>query len=174
MSQPISKVTVDLKGIKPNDGFYAKFKNEGSESLGVDGSVTPVVFTLEDLPTDQKILIQSISFLMGADEVLDLDNFGDVSGPLTNGILFEAGEASAVIKDNADVFLISSQQHTSTAGSGGNTYTVISGRWDFSDTFSDNGSMLFDLDSFKITIRDNLSGITLFRVSIHGILLEDN
>lgn len=173
MAIKMRNVTTSIKGIKSDDGFYAKFKNNGSEDIGVNGSSTPVTFTLEDLPADQKILLQSVSFLVGADENLDLGNFGDVNGPLANGVLFEAGDASAIIKDNGDIFLISSSQFTQTVGLLA-PFTLISGRWDFTDTFGENGPMIMTADSLKITIRDNLSGISYFKVACHGILLEDN
>lgn len=167
----ISEVRTDVKGIKSNEGFYAKFKNNESENIGVNGSSTHITFTLEDLPADQKILLQSVSFLVGADENLDLGNFGDVNGPLTNGVLFEAGDASAIVKDNGDIFLISSSQFTQTVGLL-NPFTLIAGRWDFTDTFGENGPMIMRADSLKITIRDNLSGISYFKVACHGILLQ--
>lgn len=174
MSIKISEVFQELKGIKSDDGFYVKFESSGSDNMKVDGSSTPVLFTLEDLPNEQMILVQSISFLIGADEILDLSKFSDITLPLTNGILFEAGAANAIIKDNADVFLISSHQVTSTAGEGVNTFTLINGRWDFTDTFGDNGPMLMRKEDLKITIRDNLTTASFFKVACHDILIEGN
>lgn len=174
MSIKISEVFQELKGIKSTDGFYAKFKSAGVENMKVDGSSTPVVFTLEDLPEEQIILVQSISFLIGADEIIDLEKFADITAPLVNGILFEAGAANSTIRNNADVFLISSEQVTNTAGEGVNTFTLINGRWDFTDTFGDNGPMLMNKDQLKITIRDNLTSASFFKVACHGILIEEN
>lgn len=170
----ISEVFQELKGIKSTDGFYYKFKSSSSEDLKVDGGSTPVVFTLEDLPEEQMILVQSISFLIVADEIIDLEKFADITAPLVNGILFEAGAANSTIRNNADVFLISSEQVTSTAAGGTNTFTLINGRWDFTDTFGDNGSILMNKDQLKITIRDDLTTASFFKVACHEIIIEEN
>jgi len=45
----VNDVTRELDGLRNEDIFYVKFKSGGSSSLAVNGAVTPVVFTLEDL-----------------------------------------------------------------------------------------------------------------------------
>ena len=74
----------------------------------------------------------------------------------------------------ADVLLISSQQTLSTAGTGNNTFTLLNGRWDFTDTFGNNGPMLMSKEELRIGIRDDLSLASFFKVSCHGILVEEN
>ena len=174
MGVKISQVYQSIKGIRSNEGFYVKFKNNGNEDMRVNGSLSvPIVFTLEDLPEGQMILIQSISFLIGTDAIIDLDKFAGIL-KLLNGIFFEAGLANTLISTNSDVLLISSEQTLVTAGTGSNTFTLLNGRWDFTDTFGDNGSMLLNKDNLKISIRDDMTGVKFFRVSCHGILIEEN
>ena len=173
MSHKIKELDTRLNGIKPSNAFYSKFKNNGSENFKVDGSVTPVTFAIEDLPAGQMLLLQSVSFLLGADDVLDVDKFGDING-LANGILFETKNPGMAIQNNADIFLLSSQQVTSTAGQGSNTFTLIQGRWNFQDSFGGNGLIMMNMDDLKITVRDDLTAMSYFKVSCHGILLEEN
>ena len=172
MSIKVQDLNTNVSAIDNTDGFYADFKNNGSTVMAVDGSVTPVVFSLTDLPPKQKIILQSIGFIIGSDEIIDLAKFGNVA-ELTNGILFESGGNSLSIKTNSDVLLVSSSQTIFTAGEGVNTYSVIKGRWDFTDTFGNNAPIITDVESLKITIRDNIGDVPVFRVSCHGILIEE-
>lgn len=171
MSISMNDISQDISAIRNEDGFFANFKNNNGTSMSVDGSATNVVFSLTDLPDGQNILLQSIGFIVAADEVLNLDKFGNLTA-LTNGIVFSCGGNQVIIKDNADIALISSRVATIAYGTGSNTYTAIIGRWDFTDTFGGNAPILTNVNDLKISIPDNLSTIPLFRVSCHGILIE--
>ena len=168
----IIDITTELSAIRNEDGFFAKFKNNNSASMNVNGSATNVVFSLTDLPDNQNILLQSIGFVVGAGEILDLEKFGGLTA-LTNGILFTSGQNEVVITTNADVMLISSQTNIITAGTGSNTYSVIVGRWDFTDTLGGNAPIITNSNDLKITIRDNLSDVPFFQVACHGILIQE-
>jgi hypothetical protein len=168
----INDVTQNISAIRSEDCFCVDFQHNGSTDMNVNGAVNSVEFRLSDLDDDQDILLQSISFVLAADELIDLTKFGSVA-KLTNGITFKAGENSKVIYDNAGVMLISSSQLIASTEIGvGNAYTVIVGRWDFTDTFGGNAPVLMNSRNMKMIVQDDLSDIALFRVSCHGIKIS--
>lgn len=173
-----SDMTADVKAIQTSDTFYAKFKNGGDDDLTVNGSTTPVIFTLEDLPTPDSFLLQRVTFVIGADALVDLDEFGNISA-LAEGVLFSANEDSplvaveAVLQTNGDTLLISTNVNMSTVSFAATDKTVIYGTWDFTESYGGNAPIIIGKD-LKITIRDNLSGMDYFKVSCHGILLDNS
>jgi hypothetical protein len=168
----INDVTQNICAIRSEDCFCADFKHNGSTDMNINGSVNSVEFHLSELDPDQDILLQSISFVLATDELIDLTKFGNVA-QLANGIIFQAGNNSKTINDNAGVMLITSSQFVATAEIGiGNTSTVIVGRWDFTDTFGGNAPVLINVRNLKMIVQDNLSTIPLFRVSCHGIKIQ--
>jgi hypothetical protein len=170
-------ITITAKAIESNDGFFLRFKNAGNESLIVDGSVTPIDFTLEDLP-ETDFLLQRVTFLIGANDLLDLSEFGNIAA-LTNGISFEANPntpestAIAIIKTNGDTMLISSRVNTQSVKINGVTKSLIYGTWDFTETFGGNSPIIINKD-LKIVVQDDLSLMEYFQVSCHGVMINNN
>jgi hypothetical protein len=169
----INDVTQNICAIRTEDCFCVDFQHNGSTDMNVDGSESSVEFRVSELDPDQDILLQSISFVLATAELIDLTKFGNVA-KLANGVLFQAGENSKTINDNAGVMLITSNQFIVTAEIGvGNTSTVIIGRWDFTDTFGGNSPVLMNASNLKMIVQDDLSTIPLFRVSCHGIKIGE-
>ena len=81
--------------------------------------------------------------------------------------------SSDIIKDNADAMLLSSAISQHTAGVGATAITSLYGTWDFTESFGGNG-LLVKANDLKIVIQDDLTGMNYFKVSAHGILLEEN
>lgn len=162
-------------------GFYTKFLNDGSDDMRVDGSVTPVKFTLENITPGFGFLLNRIVYVLGGGtEAIDLDNFGDLGVPLTNGILFVANQettgeqVSATIKTNADLFLISTQvQIDSVRVSASTQISQVHGSWNFRETYNNNAPLIYGND-LKFIIRDDLSAVNFLNVSCHGVLVEMN
>jgi hypothetical protein len=165
----------DINLIQTNDTFYAKFKKAGSDDLTVNGSITPVEFTLEDLP-DTDFLLQRVTFLIGAEELMTLEGFGNIAA-LINGVLFSANgdtpliTAQAEIKTNGETMLISSNVEIEAIRISGVTNSVIYGTWDFTETYNDNAPVIKNKD-LKIIVRDDLLLMDYFKVSCHGIILS--
>jgi len=165
----------DINLIQTSDTFYTKFKKTGSDDLTVNGSVTPVEFTLEDLPNTD-FLLQRVTFLIGADAIVDLEQFGSIA-TLTNGVLFSANgdtpiiTARAEIKSNGDAILISSNVELETVAFASTKKTAIYGTWDFTETYNDNAPVIKNKD-LKIIVRDDLLLMDYFKVSCHGIILS--
>lgn len=174
----VSKTNPEIKGISTGDIFFAKFKNGGSDNLAVDGSVTPVEFTLEDLPIGSNFLMERITFLIGADDVVDLEQFGGIAR-LANGVVFQANgdtagiEASATIQTNGDSILISSNVELESVVFGAIAKTAIYGTWDFSETYGENAPRILNND-LKIIVNDDLLLVDYFKVSCHGIFFTNN
>lgn len=173
---PVKRVDTKLnaKSVQTSDTFYAKFKNAGSDDMTINGT-TPVTFTLEDLP-EQDFLLQRVTFLIGADELVSLDQFGNIAA-LENGVLFSANgdtpliTAEVPIQTNGDAILISSNVELETIAFAAVSATAIYGTWDFTETYNENAPVILNKD-LKIVIQDDLSGMDYFRVSCHGILLN--
>jgi nicotinic acid mononucleotide adenylyltransferase len=165
---------LNLNAVQTNDTFYAKFKNAGSDDMTINGT-TPVVFTLEDLPA-QDFLLQRVTFLIGADAIVSLDQFGSIDA-LVNGVLFSANgdtpliTAEVPIQTNGDAILISSNVELETVSFAAVQATAIYGTWDFTETYNENAPIILNKD-LKIIIQDDLSGMDYFKVSCHGILLD--
>jgi len=166
----ISSIGTEINGIGADDWFYLKAKNNSSELMNINGAVTPKSFTLEDLPDGQKILIQTVNFVIGADALLDLNKFGNTT--LANGIEFSFGSGSGIVKNNADVLLISTSSNTYSAGVGSNTISVLTGRLDFTEAFGNGSPIILDKEGFYINIQDDLTSLPYFEISLHGILIK--
>jgi hypothetical protein len=165
---------LSAKAVQTNDTFYAKFKNGGSDDMTING-LTPVTFSLEDLPVTD-FLLQRVTFLIGAAAIVSLDQFGNI-GALANGVKFQANgdtlavKAEVTIQTNGDAILVSSNTEIETVSFAAVQSTVIYGTWDFTETYSGNAPIILNKD-LKIILQDDLSGMDFFKVSCHGILLE--
>lgn len=173
MGIKIGSVTQDLSGVNSEDAFYAKFTSATSESMAVNGSITPVEFSLESLPAGQMISLQMISFVIGSSDVVKLDQFGNVPS-LANGIIFTSGDNSLEVKNNGDVALVATNTFFETTGTGVNSYAALNGVWDFTDSYGNGAPILVNADNLKIIIRDDLTAVPFFKVSCHGLLLDTN
>ena len=150
--------------ISNEDIFYADFKSGGSRNLNVNGSVTPVEFTLEDL-TSEKFILTRIDFLISCGTSVDLNLFGSIAA-LVNGIDF-AINGTVTFKNNGDILLFVTDAGTEVGKIEGVDAAFINGHWDTLKSFQ-NG-LVCVRDNFKITVNDNLSAIDYFRISASGI-----
>jgi len=170
-------MSINANAIEANDSFYLKFKNAGLESLSVNGSVTPAEFTLEDLPSTD-FLLQRVTFLIGANDLMDLAEFGNIPA-LINGVDFQANPntpavgGSANIKTNGDTMLIASNIAAQAVKISGVTKSLIYGTWDFTETYGGNSPIILQKD-LKIVVQDDLSLMDYFQVSCHGIIINNN
>lgn len=67
-----------------SDYFFQKAENGGSSSLTVNGSTTPVTFTI-NADSSEDIFLQELRFT-GDDGGIQIDNFMGLNSPLSNGI----------------------------------------------------------------------------------------
>lgn len=155
--------------LKEKDAFVMKLKNNGSASLMVDGSVTPVSFTLEDA-TFTNFGITRFDYALSSTEIISLDGFGS-NGALTNGLIFQAGEDEIIVKTNGDLLLLGTDNDTSSSKIESSTIGLINGNYSFIDAF---GAMLeTNVNSFKVIVQDDLTNNQYFQISVSGVILDD-
>lgn len=153
--------------IRNHDIFYAKFKHNGNPNLNVNGSVTPIEFTLEDLPVDN-FLLTRVDYLIVIDSIIDVSKFGNRTA-LSNGLVFEI-DGSQVFKNNADVMLFASDSTIDSAKITGTTASIINGNWSPLDVFQH--AIISKKSDLKIIVRDDLTLIPHLEFGVSGIKLD--
>lgn len=146
-------------------------KSGAAESLLVDGSVTPVVFTYNADAT-YDISIQEVKFVLVSNSVTFGSNyFGATSGPLTNGVLVE------VISDGNTGTIYNLKQNESFVNfaSPGGFEWVVSSKDMMSSTWLVGGGLKLyagTSDKVRVTVRDDIdSAGVYFKCFVKGNLL---
>lgn len=156
-----------LESIRHDSIFYVKYKNNGNQNLAVNGAVTPVRFTLEDL-VNENFLLTRIDFIITTDESIDISKFGNVP-TLANGIVFNV-DGQQIFRNNADILLFGTDTSIYSAKVEGVLSSIINGHWDVSKSFLN--VLVSKKSELYIDIQDDLSAITLFEVAVSGIKLK--
>jgi hypothetical protein len=149
----------------------AFIKNGTNDSLLVNGSVTPVVFSYNADAT-RDISIQELKFVMGANGItFGTDKFGVINA-LTNGLLIELvsdGNTGTVAVLNINECFVH-------LASPGGFIWVVSSKDMMASAYTIGGSLRLKAgtnDMVKVTVRDNLSSAaTYFKCCVKGNLLE--
>lgn len=153
--------------VRNSDIFYVKFKHNGSSMLNVNGSITPVEFTLEDLPVDD-FLSTRVDYLIAIDSVIDVSKFGNRTA-LANGLLFEI-DGQQVFKNNADIMLFASDSTIDSAKITGTTASIINGNWSPLAVYGH--AIISRKSDLKIIIRDDLTAIPHLEFGVSGVKLS--
>lgn len=153
--------------VRNSDIFYVKFKKNGSSMLNVNGSVTPVEFTLEDLLVDN-FLLTRVDYLIAQDAIVDVKKFGNINA-LTNGLLFEI-DGQQVFKNNADIMLFASDSTLDSVKITGTTASIINGNWSPLAVYGH--AIICKKSDLKIIIRDDLTLIPHIEFGVSGIKLS--
>ena len=162
-----NNVNTDIEAISNDDVFYRKFLNNGDSNMSVDGSVTPIKFTLEDVAED-KFIVSRVDFIISVADVIDVSNFAGLA-ELTNGVLFNI-DGSQVFKTNGDIMLFASDATFESVKIKGQTSGIINGHWDLLGAFQ-NG-LVCKKDSFYVEIRDDLGDVDYYEMSAVGIKIN--
>jgi len=153
-------------------GIYNKFVlNGASESLLVNGSSTPVVFTYPAHETED-VSLQELKFVLSANGITFGTNyFGGVSGPLTNGLLVEIVAGG----HTGTVYTLKQNESFVNFASPGGFEWVVSSKDLLAATYSIGGGFKLKAgtaDCVKVTVRDNLSSAgAYFKCFVKGHLL---
>jgi hypothetical protein len=154
----------------------SSLKNEfvmysGSNSLLVDGSVTPVVFTYDSDAT-YDISIQEIKFTLVGNVISFGSNyFGSTPGPLTNGLLVQ------VVTVDGTITLYNLRQNESFVNfaSPGGFEWVVSSKDMMTSNYLIGGGLKLRAnsgDQVKVTVRDDIDSCGVyFRCFVKGNLL---
>lgn len=162
--------------------FRNYFKNNGSIEMDVDGSVTPVDFTIEALQ-DRTITIKSL-FITIVDAGATLSSFGNI-GSLTNGLDFEwntqdFGVVTIANEIQSNFDLISLGGGQPAFGDSGNAFKAqnVVGNEEAYISFVDFEKIFgFQYgiplrkgtkDKLVFRVNDNISQVTQFRIIAYG------
>lgn len=142
----------------------------GDPIMNVNGSVTPVEFYYKAEP-NRKVTINKLQFVVSDAGNSSVNNYGGLSGPLTNGITFytiingQEIPLTPIIKRTADYFSVgASSEFVDLSGS---TRLAI---YSFSLLNYSEGIILNgdNEDILGLRIRDNLSALQFHRASVDG------
>ena len=140
----------------------------GSKDMTVNGSVTPVVFSAGP-PAGQRWYVQNLNFIIQDNGAVKASDFGSQAG-LTNGVLFE-WQINSVdyelinLMDNADSLAVFTQ--SGWMGGTASGFVTDANYFNGHFPFRTPGTLIGDDgDVFKVTVRDNLSGLARMAVSI--------
>lgn len=160
-------VSYDLKAIPSSHIASIRFKNVANDNMNVNGSVTPVVFTAE-VPAGYRLIAYRVLFYLEGTTAFDSILFGNLT-KLTNGVLFSLDASQIIFYDNLDIVMHTHRVFGVEAFS--KLARQINGVWALEEMTGGDGILL--QGSPTITIRDNLSTLTLFKVEIQGELVPN-
>ena len=146
------------------------FLNGASPAMAVDGSVTPVVFTIAP-PSDEIWYCKRLRFAIDDNGTIKIGDFAGISGELTNGLKLEFVINSITtvfknIKSNGEILMNFTEGNHIQNVSGFVNGNFFQGGFDFghtSESITLDGSRG---DSMKWTVRDNLSPLLYLRSAL--------
>lgn len=146
----------------------------GIDDMAVNGSITPVVFTMKPLPKHKWIVQECLYHMMDASAFHD-DKFGSL-GALTKGLAFKQHTNiflnAALIKQNRDfAFITDKYQYTNQGNPSGVFGLLVSGV--FLET-GKGGAVLLNAeirnDRLEIIVQDNLTGLDSIKAFARGYI----
>jgi hypothetical protein len=154
--------------------FIEEFENAGSADFNVNGSATPVEFTIP-LSNDDRA-INSIS-LYGRDAGIKFGQFLAINQPLTNGVLIEIKSEDTVYQ-SSPLIITDDFRNKFAISPSDFAIDVFSNEDVFSVAFVSpapfiirNQNTFTTPDYVKVIIRDNLSAVNYFSGSVFGTFI---
>lgn len=147
--------------------FVKQLLSSGSKALNVNGSSVPVEFTYV---ATEPVALLSLGINLTDSGNAPLDVFASLATSLSNGLLFEVllgGTPHTLFnpKDNDDLIHCFPIHHFSNSNqSFGGSSVLFRGRTDFSPANAPHLQLLAS-DAIRVTVRDNLTGLTNLTVS---------
>lgn len=145
----------------PSTHFVEFVRNGGSAEMNVDGSTTSVSFTLT-VPANETWYIRGLGFNLADSNIANINNFGNIAGPLTNGLLIELsynGTTHTITNLKTNTALLHNFHEV-----GADIFTATI----FGFMPLDPSMTLETGDFVRATVRDNLTGLDQCRLSYHG------
>lgn len=139
--------------------------HDGSEELNLNGSSTPV--ELIYIAPEPYIILGRLVIYIASQNPMNEEGFGDRAA-LENGVLIEA---NGIELDNwkTSIDIITSVYETKQTNVTGIAGRNFQGCWDFHQAIGEaSGLFLPGGKTFKISIRDDLSGLEHFRLRLQG------
>ena len=162
-------ITVDPVPPKKMYWQMQSLLNGSSDDMNVDGSSTSVVFEYAP-PSGTEVYLDHISLAIRDNGVLNPDTFGAETS-LTNGVLLQ------FTIDSTDYTIINLQENWQIAthfSTGGNMVGESNGFLNDKNIFTGNIQLTAkditlngtDGDKIKVTVRDDLTGLTFLRMAV--------
>lgn len=163
----IRQAETEIDIIANDSIFYRHFTNNFNESLAVDGSTTPVRYTLENLDDTDDFILTRIDFLISVGDIVDINEFGNLP-ELANGLLFNV-DGQRNFQSNGDLMLFMTDATIDSVKLEGVAQSIINGHWDVRKAFL-NG-LVCEKDKLYLEVRDNLSTIDYLKFTASGLKL---
>ena len=154
--------------------FIEEFENAGSTDFNVNGSTTPVEFTIPLSNDDRGI--NSIS-LYGRDAGIKFGQFLAINQPLTNGVLIEI-KSEDVVYQSSPLIITDDFRNKFAISPSDFAIDVFSNEDVFSAAFVSpapfiirNQNTYTTPDYVKVIVRDNLNTVNYFSGSVFGTFI---
>lgn len=144
--------------------------NAGNIDIAVDGSVTPVEYTLDIAPNEIYVIHRLEFVFTDSGNINQLSDFMSLAGGLTNGIKLEAvlANPSPIVTVKTNYGLINRLRSAIEIKNVGNDSVAVGDQY-FSIPVVADGSLGHTI---KATIQDNLSPLLLSTISATGVIKE--
>lgn len=150
--------------------FKRYLLNSGSNAMNVNGAVSPVVFSEGPAP-GEKWYLESMNIFISDTGTTDVDDFGAITGGLTNGVLLEVVRNGVayemdVLFTNRDV-VTTFHEDINTGGANTSSGYLNEGRLFFGQNHFEPPLTLVgdDGDVFRATVRDNLVPLDFLNIA---------
>ena len=168
------KFRVTKNPFLPENFLFEYLKDSGDPEMNVDGTVAKIYEYV--VPADKALVIARLNILM-VDATIEPDKFGGLAA-LTNGLTIEAlSPSDAVLKDYCNgVPIKATSEFIALAGEGfqvdkqGAALDQLAVRWTLAK--AGNEVLMTEGYKFRVTVQDNLSTITKFRMMLQGQILD--
>ena len=138
--------------------------NGGNKNMNVNGSITLVIFEAKPPLGKKWRIARMVGYLEGANP-FSAEKFADLVA-LTNGVEISInGQIITTWKTNRDI--ASSIPALSAPKALGKEDRTLAGVWNIQEAFG-NSILVDDLNGIQFKIKDNLSTITAFYVTVQG------
>jgi len=150
---------------EPEEALLTYLLNGASNAMNIDGT-TPVNFSYL-VGSGKSLLLHRILFYIDDATAFASDKFGGITA-LTNGVdISVGGNVLANWKDNVDI--VSTCFDFQGFANFGKTTSSGAGRWTMARSFGASLPVSAG-ESIVATVSDDLTGLTDFRMTIHGSL----
>lgn len=164
-----------MASVLPRDMFFRFLKNNGSKDMDVNGSVTPVVFSIEHHRSNMVMDIFRVNMVI-LDAGPAASEFGGIANGLTNGLVIRIVDSQGnilidffdgqTIRNNSDFGLLAGPDWPIVTGAGTDAVSV---RWTIAK--AGDSVVLNKGDRFEIVVQDDLTPLDSFRVQVQGIFV---
>lgn len=162
---PLSEQAQPLTNIGADPADFVSYTF--ASTLAVDGSTTAKVYRALPGPEEVWLVHRCIMYIEDATAFSD-GEFGGLGSALTNGVLLEMnGERIINAKTNGDFLNVSYDAETRQGFS--NAGNNLAMRWTFSKATGNKGLIVERPLGAAVTIRDDLTGLTAFRITLQGV-----